>query len=102
MPSETSASANSAQIEYWNAAAGLTWAEFQEQLDRQIESLGLEAMRVLAPIKGERIVDIGCGCGQTALELACRVGSEGSVLGVDISTPMLEVARTRHANSSAV
>jgi SAM-dependent methyltransferase len=88
-------SVNAAQIEYWNATAGETWAQFQEQLDYQIAPLGLEALRVLAAVKGERVIDIGCGCGQTSLDLATRVGTEGRVVGVDISTPMLEVARRR-------
>jgi SAM-dependent methyltransferase len=88
-------SANAAQIDYWNAVAGPTWAAFQEQLDRQIEPLGLEAMAALAPAPGERILDIGCGCGQTSAALATRVGASGAVVGVDISEPMLEVARQR-------
>ena len=88
-------SANAAQIEYWNSAAGETWAVFQEQLDRQIAPLGLEALRVLAPAPGEAVLDIGCGCGQTTLDLASRVGSEGQVVGIDISAAMLEVARRR-------
>lgn len=88
-------SANAAQIDYWNATAGEIWASFQEQLDRQIAPLGREALRVLAPQPGEAILDIGCGCGQTSLELANRVGSEGRVVGVDISVPMLAVARRR-------
>lgn len=89
------AASNAAQIDYWNAAASQTWVRFQEQLDRQIGPLGREAMRVLAPAPGERILDIGCGCGQTTLELAARVGSSGAVVGADISRPMLEVARQR-------
>ena len=86
---------NAGQIDYWNATAGQTWARFQEQLDRQIEPLGLEAMRALAPKSGERILDVGCGCGQTSLELATRVTASGAVTGADISVPMLEVARKR-------
>jgi SAM-dependent methyltransferase len=78
--------------EYWNATAGDTWAQFQEPLDRQIEPLGLAAIDVLDPAKGEHIIDIGCGCGQTSLALAARVGPTGSVVGVDISRPMLAVA----------
>ncbi len=88
-------SSNAAQIEYWNAAAGETWARFQEALDHQIEPLGLAAMDVLNPRAGEHIIDIGCGCGQTSLVLAARVGHMGSVMGVDISKPMLEVAINR-------
>ena len=88
-------SVNAAQIEYWNATGGVTWALFHEQLDRQIAPLGLEALRALAPAPGEAILDIGCGCGQTSLDLASRVRSAGRVVGVDISAPMLEVARQR-------
>ena len=91
----TAASSNTAQIEYWNSSSGETWAQFQEPLDRQIEPLGLTAIDVLKPREGQHIVDIGCGCGQTTLSLASRVGVTGSVMGVDISKPMLEVALRR-------
>jgi len=109
----TAASSNTAQIEYWNSSAGETWAQFQEPLDRQIEPLGLAAIAfrqldaqtddlghklfdaVLKPREGQHIIDIGCGCGQTTLSLASRVGVAGSVMGVDISKPMLEVALRR-------
>lgn len=87
--------ANAAQIDYWNAKAGETWARFQEALDRQIAPLGDAGIRALAPRAGERILDIGSGCGQTSLALAQAVGRGGSVLGLDISQPMLEVARGR-------
>jgi SAM-dependent methyltransferase len=94
-PQAAVAAANDAQVDYWNTTAGETWARHQQQLDRQLEILGLEAMRVLAPATGERILDIGCGCGETTLELAAHVGPSGAVVGVDISEPMLEVARRR-------
>ncbi len=86
---------NAAQIDYWNAAAGPIWVQHQEQLDRQLAPLGREAMRVLAPAVGERILDIGCGCGQSTLEIAALVGPSGAVVGADISAPMLEVAKNR-------
>lgn len=44
---------------------------------------------------GDRILDIGCGCGATLLELSPRVGIKGNVVGVDVSAVMLEVARRR-------
>nr|MDQ6924504.1 class I SAM-dependent methyltransferase [Pseudomonadota bacterium] len=46
---------------------------------------------------GERAIDVGCGCGDTSIELARRVGAAGAVLGVDVSQPMLAVARSRGA-----
>ncbi len=95
MPHTWEKSSNAAQIEYWNTKAGETWAQFQQELDRQVKPLGVAAMDVLCPGEGEHIIDIGCGCGQTSLALAARVGPTGSVVGVDISEPMLDVALHR-------
>jgi SAM-dependent methyltransferase len=94
-------SSNAAQIQDWNAAVGRTWTQFQDQLERQLEPLGREAIRALAPMTGEHILDIGCGCGATTLDLAVRVGPVGSVVGVDVSVPMLEVARGRSRPADA-
>jgi len=93
----TASPANAAQSNYWNKTAGLTWAAMQAQLDRQIEPLGARAMEGFAAQPGETVLDIGCGCGQTTLALAERVGGSGGVTGADISQPMLEVARARPA-----
>lgn len=94
MPDEGQPAANAAQIAYWNALAGETWVQYHAQLDRQIAPLGHRAQAVLAAKPGEAILDIGCGCGQTSLELAAAVGPSGAVTGIDISHPMLEIART--------
>ena len=93
--------ANEGQVAYWNDAAGRTWASLQDSIDRQIRPLGLAAMDRLDPRAGETLLDVGCGCGDTSLELARRVGPEGEVLGLDISGPMLEVARRRAAEAGA-
>lgn len=86
---------NAAQITYWNESAGPSWVAEQEALDRQLLTIGLAAIEALAPQPGERLIDVGCGCGATSLELARRVGDGGRVLGADVSAPMLEVARAR-------
>ena len=93
--SKPSSAANIAQIDYWNAAAGTTWANFHDQLDRQVGPLGGEALRALALDAGARVLDIGCGCGQTTIDIAIRVGGRGLACGIDISEPMLVVARNR-------
>jgi SAM-dependent methyltransferase len=95
MSEDAKALSNAAQVEYWNAAAGATWARYHDQLDRQIAPLGTEALRALAPAAGEQVLDVGCGCGHTTLQIAARVGATGGVTGVDISAPMLDVARAR-------
>jgi SAM-dependent methyltransferase len=84
---------NAEQIRYWNELAGPRWVVQQEALDVQIAPLGRAAMERAALRAGERVLDVGCGCGSTTLELARRVAPGGSVLGIDISTVMLEVAR---------
>ncbi|MGK9165261.1 class I SAM-dependent methyltransferase [Inquilinus limosus] len=93
---------NADQIAYWNETVGPTWVELREPIDRLTAPIGQRAIEVLAPQAGERLIDIGCGCGGSTLELARRVGPEGEVLGVDISAPMLEVARQRAAEASVV
>lgn len=84
---------NAEQIQYWNELAGPKWVALQELIDDQIRPLGVRAMDRAAISRGERVLDVGCGCGDTALEIARRVGPTGAVLGVDISTMMLERAR---------
>ena len=88
-------SANADQTEYWNEGAGPVWAALQATLDRQMSPLGEAAIAALAPRAGESILDIGCGCGQTTWTLAAIIGSGGRVVGIDISAPMLAVARAR-------
>lgn len=87
--------ANAPQALYWNEAAGPTWADLQTPLDRQLAPLGREAMAALSVQAGERVLDIGCGAGQTSFDLAQAVGVDGEVLGADISRPLLDVARRR-------
>jgi len=59
--------------------------------------LGDAAMAAAGIAPGHRVIDIGCGCGTTTLELAHRVGPSGHVLGIDVSTPMLKRAGQRAA-----
>lgn len=87
--------ANPEQIEYWNQLAGPKWAALAERIDAQIDPIGLEAQRRAAVRAGERVLDVGCGCGQTSLQLAGAVGPTGRVLGIDVSAPMLALARER-------
>jgi ubiquinone/menaquinone biosynthesis C-methylase UbiE len=91
--------ANADQVAYWNESAGETWASLQDRLDRQLDGLGARAMAALAPQPGERVIDVGCGNGATSLALAQAVGPAGAVLGLDISRPMLAVARQRAAQA---
>ena len=93
---------NAKQIEDWNGVAGEHWAAEQENTDRLIRAFGEAALQAANARPGERVLDVGCGCGDTSLELARAVGAQGSVLGLDVSAPMLAVARRRAAGMTNV
>ena len=69
------------------------WAEVREALELQLAPLGQRALEALTARPGECVLDIGCGGGETALNLARAVAPNGSVLGIDLSGAMLGFAR---------
>jgi len=85
-----------------NDLAAEAWAEVADLLDLQLSPLGLRAIEALSPRIGDAVLDVGCGAGQSVLQLADRVGPAGRVTGVDIAPPLLEVARRRAAGRSQV
>jgi SAM-dependent methyltransferase len=81
----------------WDGDLGRAWARRALLTDAAFEPFGVRAMDALEWRPGMRVLDVGSGCGATTLELARRVGERGEVVGVDISTPMVELARRRAA-----
>lgn len=86
---------NAEQVRYWNEISGPKWVAVQDLVDALIAPLGELALLRAAPQPGERVLDVGCGCGATTLALARAVGPSGRVIGVDLSAPMLARARAR-------
>ena len=96
MPRDTVAPVgNEQQAAYWRGAPGSVWAERQEKMDRELDGFGRLALDLLDVRPGERVLDIGCGAATTSLELAGRVAPGGHVVGLDFSTPQVELARRR-------
>src|SRR5581483_1754661 len=84
---------NADQIAYWNGPNGQRWTDRQASQDVLLAEVAQLLIDRIGPRAGDRIVDIGCGCGATSIALAERVAPGGFVLGVDISAPMLARAR---------
>ncbi|MBT2188822.1 class I SAM-dependent methyltransferase [Sphingobium nicotianae] len=78
------------------------WAEVADLLDQQLSPLGQRAIVALAPVPGDVILDIGCGTGQTLLQLAALVGPTGRVIGVDIAPRLLAIAASRAVDLQTV
>jgi SAM-dependent methyltransferase len=90
------------QTEYWNGDVGARWAAMQAELDRVFTPLTAALLDGAGLRPGERVLDIGCGCGETALLAAAHTGPCGAVTAVDVSRPMLERARARPAGGSPI
>ena len=95
MSATTTDERNADQSAFWNGPGGRHWVNRQESWDIVLAPIAMIAIERATVRTGERIVDIGCGCGATTIQLGKRVGPTGHVLGLDISVPMLARAAER-------
>ena len=86
---------NSEQIDYWNGKAGDKWVLNAERLDALLAPFADEVLKTVALNAGERVLDVGCGAGALTLQAALQVGDKGSAVGIDVSDPLLKLARQR-------
>jgi SAM-dependent methyltransferase len=86
---------NADMLAFWNGKGGDIWVARQEHTDITLVPVTDALLAFAAPRSGERVVDIGCGCGAPTLEFARAVGPSGCVAGLDISGPMLAEGETR-------
>ncbi len=88
------------QAEHFTALAQV-WDSQAEQLDASMGEHGTAARRALAASAGERIADLGCGPGLSAVELGRAVGPAGWVAAVDV-VPQLAAAAARRLSAAGV
>jgi ubiquinone/menaquinone biosynthesis C-methylase UbiE len=69
---------------------------------KQYAGFQKRAVKILAPEKGEKILDLCSGTGRVASWIASAVGDEGEVLGIDISKSMVDVAKKRYGGLKSV
>ena len=82
---------NIKQKQFWSGAGGDVWVDKQREMDIMLNPLGQKAIEQLILEEYTKILDIGCGCGATTIEIAKMI-PKGHVTGLDISIPMLERA----------
>jgi SAM-dependent methyltransferase len=86
---------NEAMAAAWNGVSGHAWVDEQQLLDRTYEPIERMLADAAATSGARAALDIGCGAGATTLALARRLGARGTATGVDISEPLIALARTR-------
>ena len=84
---------NAAQAEFWSGPVGLRWLDRQQWQDAMLRPVDECLSTSASPRAGERVIDVGCGCGATAFDFALRVAPGGEVVGIDVSEPLLARAR---------
>jgi SAM-dependent methyltransferase len=88
--------ANEDQIKFWNDKAGQDWTSLQARMDVNLSAIG-DAVLALADARaGMAVLDVGCGTGATSLAMAA---AGAKVTGLDVSKPMLGLARKRAAEA---
>ena len=83
---------NADQIEFWNGDAGQSWAKNQALLDAMMAPISEAVVDLAMAGPHDKVLDVGCGCGAPSLAMA-EAGAD--VTGIDISEPMLQLARKR-------
>lgn len=86
---------NADQLAFWDGPGGHIWVARQAHTDITLAPMTEALLGFAAPRPGERVLDVGCGCGATTLEFARAVGASGRVAALDISGPMLAEGEAR-------
>jgi SAM-dependent methyltransferase len=89
---------NDEQRDFWDDRAA-AWDEQAEWMDSAQSEHAASALRALAAQPGERVIDLGCGAGLSAVALGRAVGASGWVAAVDLSSRMAEAAGRRLASA---
>jgi SAM-dependent methyltransferase len=92
-PVESVAATNTEAAEAWSGPLFDRFVRFRDLVTDGLGAHGEAAMEAHPPRPGERVVDLGCGFGDTTQRLAGLLGSGGEALGVDVAEPFIEQAR---------
>ena len=90
---------NDEQFEFWNEGIGKKWVEEDDSMNERLSILTKELFLRSNINRDDKILDIGCGGGQTSFEASEMVGESGYVVGADISKILLDLAKSKYANT---
>lgn len=92
---------NTEAIEAWDGVLYDRFVEFRDALVAGLGAHGEQALRLYPVERGQRVLDIGCGFGDTTQRLAGLVGPEGEAVGLDAAPRFIETAREEAAAAAA-
>lgn len=98
---EPVADTNREAADAWSGPLFECFVRYRDLVAEGLGAHGEEAMAAHPPRSGDRVLDIGCGFGDTTQRLASLVGPDGEALGVDVSEPFIELARREAAEAGA-
>jgi SAM-dependent methyltransferase len=90
--------ANAEMTAAWDGPEGAHWAEYADHYERVAAELWGAFLATVPVGEGDSVLDIGCGTGKSTRTVA-RLAARGSVLGVDLSSQMLQRARAAVAEA---
>lgn len=97
-----SASPNAPIIEAWNTILFEKFVRYQHLLIDGLGQHGSQLFERYPPQEGWRVLDVGCGMGDTTAQIAEMVGPEGEVVGVDCAQNFIDVAKAHAASQPGV
>ena len=86
-------SSNQKQKDFWTGPAGKIWVEGKAEKDNMLLPLGNVLLERSNILSGMEVLEVGCGTGYIMGQLSSKVGSNGKVIGVDISKTMISEAK---------
>jgi SAM-dependent methyltransferase len=97
----TPAAENREATEAWSGPLFERFVQFRDLVAGGLGAHGEAAMAAHPPRPGDRVLDLGCGFGDTTQRLAAMVGPDGGALGIDVSEPFIELARKEAEEAGA-
>jgi ubiquinone/menaquinone biosynthesis C-methylase UbiE len=92
---------NDEAIEAWNGVLFDRFLKYREIVTTGLGAHGEVALRLYPPQPGQRVLDIGCGFGDTTQRIAGLVGPEGEAVGIDAAERFIETARAEADQAGA-